>query len=391
MSIYGGKEGYFSMDKIKIIVGGIFLVLFLAFALWLCFLPGQHIPLKVSQENNAALKNAEEDVNGVIPSGFIKIEPQSFGNLPWTSMKGNLEPREIEGITGIKFPINTRSERIDTLNMSATTQFRIVVFVIDQSYDRLDRKVYWAENVDVQRWNTFGVNSRDQYILEKIGNFYVHRDLRGNISFFAYGFSEVKGNRVQSLVNVPWQNLSGNIPLDEVARRFVFPHLGTGSYSYNPENDADQQIISFNLSEGEKRGWQTTDRGKFEQMIFLYQGKIYEASDVEISPGDYPGGINPPGRTPTFLLLTIKAGQPEERVFVLFFYDKDKNLVAVGWTKELPSMSSGNGSSGGGTSTFSSSSSGSSSSGGNSPSSGGNSPSSPPPSGGGGPGGRPSI
>lgn len=346
MSIMVGS--LFMERNSKLLIVAIFII-----AVFVCmavFLERGDSAPKQTVEQESKVVNTEQVYDVIAPSGAMSIKAQSFGNLPFGLMKGSFTREEIRNITGVEFPsdsFQTKGEYVDTLNMSAMAQFEKVAFVVDQSYDQSDRKVYWSKDVDIQRWNTFGIDSRDHYLLEKLGDFYVFRDFRGNICFFAYGLSEAKEERrVQSLVNVPWRNLSGNLTLSEVAERFTFPHLGTGSYSYNPEDDAGQQIASFNLSEGERRGWQTTDRGKFEQMVFIRNGTVYEAQGVEISPGDYPGGITPTGATPPFLMLTVRAGQPEERVFVLFFYDKNKNLVAAGWTKKLPSMSSGGGNSG---------------------------------------------
>lgn len=347
-------------------------IIVVAVVIWAVFF---HVGGPVVQRNNDVEQENDEPyqmvpVPGIqIPSGMMEIHPQALGNLPWGAMSGALTVQEIEGVSGVRFPVSnlqTRGGRIDALNMSPTARFERVLFVIKQSWD--DRKVYWAEDVDIQRWNTFAVNSKDQYIFEKFGDFYVSRDGRGNVSFVGYGLISVDNQKkVQSFVNVPWQNLSGNLPLEEVAKRLTFPQLGSvNPYAYNPEEDIDRKIRSFNLSEGEKRGWQVTDRAVMKQIIFLYNGKIYEATNVEISPGDYPGGITPTGDTPPFLLMTVRAGQPEQKVYIILFYDKDKNLVAAGWTDELPSTSSFGGGAGGGTSSYSSSSS---SSGGSSPSS----------------------
>lgn len=329
------------------------------------------------QENKEVNRSYETiPATGVlIPRGAMKIEVQSLGNLPWDRMSGGLSPDEIAGLAGFRFPIsdyNIRGEPVYASNLSATAQFKKVVFVVWQSYDPADRKLYVADNVDVQRWNTFGINSKDEYLFERFGDFYVFRDHKGNISFVAQGLtSSSGGNRVQSFVNVPWADLSGTLTLDEVARTFTFPELVTADYPYyNPEKEIDNQIIGFNFTEGVKRGWLQTDRAVLKQMIFVQNGVIYKAENVEIQPGNYPGGLTWDGVTPSFLLLTVKVGQSKETLFVLFFYDKDENLVAAGSTDKLPSTSFSGGLNGG-TSSFSSPSSSSSSSPGSGGSSGG--------------------
>lgn len=368
-------------------------IIVVAVVIWAVFFHNAGGPIvqqNVEQKNDGSVPYQMVAIPGVeIPSGMVEINPQSLGNLPWGMMNGALTIQEIEGVSGIKFPVNdlqTKGSRIDALNMSPTARFEKVAFIIKQSWD--SRKVYWAENVDVQRWNTFAVNSQDQYVFEKFGDFYVSRDERGNVSFVGYGLTFANDQkRIQSFVNVPWQNLSGNIPLEEVARRLTFSYLGSvNPYVYNPEEDVDRQIKGFNISEGEKRGWQTTDRAVLKQMIFLYNGKIYEVTNVEISPGDYPGGVTPTGGTPPFLLMTVRAGQPEQKVYILLFCDKDKNIVAAGETDKLPSVSSSFSGSGGGTSSYSSPSSSGSSVSSSTP--GSSSPSSPAPSRS---GGRPPI
>jgi len=325
--------------------------------------------------------------NLLVLSNAIKINPQSLGNLPWDRMGGNLTSQEIGAIAGTPVVDNLRGPRVNVSEWPNGVRFERIGFIVDQSYDVQDRKVYWASDVDVQRFNTFGVDSQDSYALEKVTeDLYVYRDSRGRICFFGYkllsgGIQE----RIQSFANVPWQYLSGNISLEMVAEEFDFDLSSVDSY-YNAERDADNQIISYPFSslEAKKRGQLVAFRGSFEQGIFSYNGTIYRAQDIEIQAGDYPGGINPTGATPPFRLVTIRAGQPEEMRYVSLYCDKDENIVAATQTKNRFDSLASSGTSGG-TSTFSSPSSISSPSnpGGN----GGNTPAPSPPAPG--PGRRP--
>lgn len=352
----------------KVLVVAIIVTIIVTMAVcWVAFHhePAAVQPTAVVEEENATSGVVLTATTGGYTSTSsiaIKIKPQSLGNLPWGSMKGGLTPQEITSLVGVKFPEDLMGTKV--LVNQNQTRFRKIGFVIDEAIDGVgDRKVYLAENVDIQRWDTFGISSGDRYVFEKMGDYYIARDSRGKISFFGYQLENSAGQqRIQSFANVPWRNLSGNIPMEVIAKKFTFGYLQNGGdFLYNPEVAADGQILAYNASdlETEKRGVQTTERGRFEQAIFSYNGKLYEARDVEVQPGDYPGGINPVGGTPSFLLLTVRAGKPEEKFYVAVFPDEKGNIVAAEWTKELPVLSSGGRV--GSTSTFSSSSDASSS------------------------------
>jgi hypothetical protein len=342
--------------KEKVLLGAMIVLALIIAILLFSVVPSknQAQPIAPVQDKNIISSNQIEEIKNESIKA-IKIDPQSLGNLPWGSMSGSLTRQEIESITGIQME-NLQGQKVHVVNWSGT-RFKKIGFVIDQSYDPKDRKVYWADNVDVQRYNAFGINSRDDYVFEGIGEIYISRDNRGRICFFGYKPEESgEQSRIQSFVNVPWQNLSGNIPLETVAQKLSFNLQGL-DYYYNPEKEADSQIMSYNAStmESRVRGCLVASHGRLEQAIFSYNGKIYEARDIQIQSGDYPEGVNPIGATPPFRLLTIRAGKPEEKVFVLLFYDKDENLVSAMQTKNRLDglLSSGVGS--GGTSTFSSS------------------------------------
>jgi hypothetical protein len=283
---------------------------------------------------------------------FTKSDPQSLGNLPWDSMSGKLSSEEIFSVTGSAIEMSEQGPKVNVSNWSFGTRFKKIVFVIDQSYDVSDRKVYWASDVDIQRWNTFGVSSRDEYAFEKVGeDLYVFKDRHERICFVGYKLERFEGERkrIQSFNNIPWQNLSGNMSLKFIAQRLNFTLQGEGS-----EHQADMQLENYAISED--RGYLVASRGRFEEGIFSFNGTIYQAQDIQIQPGDYPGGINPSGLTPSFRLVTIRAGEPETKVYVCLFSDKDNNIVGATWTKDrLDSLAGGSGGNGG-TSTYSSAS-----------------------------------